>query len=439
MSNRDQVSGNSFILPAELDDDKAIIVMGRRANLICLIVLAAIAWSIFAPIDELVIATGEIIPTDRISSIEHREGGIVDKVLIKEGQKVKAGDVILELNPISVDADFNQVRVQSVSLELKLKSLEALLDRQILDFGPTGTDYPQLVAKEQVAHEARASFIEKELASLETSIALKKLEITSIESNVQSVQRQLAIEQERNNSLEELLRAGHVSRQEYLDSKSNLERLLQSLEASKGGRDVAILQSVEAQRVMESKIAQDKKLFLEEQTQILSELSQTRAQMTKQIDRTQRLIIRSPIDGFIQELAQKTKGEVVSPGELVAKIVPEARRIVAEVKVDPYDIGHIKPGDIAEINISTFDPSIFGTANGKITVLSPSTFVTERGDAYYKAIISLDDNFIGENQMKRFLQAGMVVDAKIKTGSKSLMRYMLKPVLKSFGTSFAER
>lgn len=413
--------------------------MGQRANIICLIVLAAIAWSIFAPIDELVVANGEIIPTDRISSIEHREGGIVDRVLIKEGQRVMAGDTILELNPISTDADFNQVKVQSVSLELKLKSLEALLNREELDFGQTGTDYLQLVATERVAHQARATFIEKELASLETNLALKKLEITSFEHDIESLNRQLAIEQERNKSLEELLRAGHVSRQEYLDSKSNLERLLQNLEASKGQRDVAILQSVEAGRVMESKIAQDRKLFLEEQTQILSELSQSRARLTKQTDRTQRLIIRSPIDGFVQELAQKTKGEVVSPGELVAKIVPEERRIVAEVKVDPYDIGHIKPGDTVEISISTFDPSIFGIASGKITVLSPSTFVTERGDAYYKAIISLDDNFVGENQTKRFLQAGMVVDAKIKTGSKSLMKYMLKPVLKSFGASFAER
>lgn len=439
MSSRDQVSGNSFILPAELDDDKSITVMGRRANIICLIVLAAIVWSIFAPIDELVVANGEIIPTDRISSIEHREGGIVDRVLIKEGQKVEAGDTILELNPISTDADFSQVKVQSVSLELKLKSLDALLDRKPLDFGKTGSDFPQLVAKEAVAHKARATFIEKELASFETNLALKRLEITSFENDLESIQRQLDIEQERNNSLEELLRAGHVSRQEYLDSKSNLERLLQNFDASKGRRDVAILQSVEAERVMESKIAQDEKLFLEEQTQILSELSQSRAQLTKQTDRSFRLIIRSPIDGYVQELAQKTKGEVVSPGELVAKIVPEERRIVAEVKIDPYDIGHIKPGDTAEISISTFDPSIFGIASGQITVLSPSTFVTERGDAYYKAIISLDDNFVGEDQTKRFLHAGMVVDAKIKTGSKSLMKYLLKPVLKSFGTSFAER
>lgn len=439
MSVREQISGNSFILPAELDDDKSITVMGRRANIICLIVLAAIAWSIFAPIDELVVANGEIIPTDRISSIEHREGGIVDKVLIQEGQKVKAGDTLLILNPISTDADFSQVKVQTVSLELKLKSLEALLDRQLLDFGQTGTNYPQLVAKERVAHEARTTFIEKELASLETNLALKELEVSSFENNVQSLERQLIIEQERSRSLEELFRSGHVSRQEYLDSKSTFERLLQSLESSKGQRDVAVLQSIEAELVMESKIAQDNKLFLEEQTQILSELSQSQAQLTKQADRSQRLTIRSPIDGFVQELAQKTEGEVVSPGELVAKIVPEERRIVAEVKIDPYDIGHIKPGDTAEVNISTFDPSIFGIGSGKITVVSPSTFVNEKGDAFYKAIISLDDNFVGEAQTKRFLHAGMVVDAKIKTGSKSLMRYMLKPVVKSFGTSFAER
>jgi adhesin transport system membrane fusion protein len=120
-------------------------------------------------------------------------------------------------------------------------------------------------------------------------------------------------------------------------------------------------------------------------------------------------------------------------------VVPITRQIVAEVRVDPYDIGHIKTGDAAEVNISTFDPSIFGTATGTIAVLSPTTFLTEQGDPYYKAVIDLSDNFVGEDQTKRFLQAGMLVDAKIKTGSKSLMRYMLKPVLKSFGSSFSER
>jgi adhesin transport system membrane fusion protein len=427
---KNEVSGNPFILPAELDDDRSIIAMGRRANILCLLVVGAIVWSIFAPIDELVLANGEIIPTENVTDVEHREGGIVDAVLVKEGQEVKAGDTLLVLNPI---------KIQTATLELKLASLNALIQGRDLDFEQIALRYPDLRDKEKVSHQARSALIEKELANLETSQALKRLEINAFENEIKSLNRQLTIEQERHESMRALYNDGHVSRKDYLDAKAALERITQSIQSADSRQQVAELQFKEAGRIIESKLAQDQKLFGQEQAALLSELTQAREVLNKQQDRVDRLFVKSPIDGIVQELAQKAIGKIVRSGELVARVVPITRQIVAEVRVDPYDIGHIKTGDAAEVNISTFDPSIFGTATGTIAVLSPTTFLTEQGDPYYKAVIDLSDNFVGEDQTKRFLQAGMLVDAKIKTGSKSLMRYMLKPVLKSFGSSFSER
>lgn len=436
---KNEVSGNSFILPAELDDDRSIIAMGRRANILCLLVVGAIVWSIFAPIDELVLANGEIIPTENVTDVEHREGGIVDAVLVKEGQEVKAGDTLLVLNPIATNADFGQIKIQTATLELKLASLNALIQGRDLDFEQIALRYPDLRDKEKVSHQARSALIEKELANLETSQALKRLEINAFENEIKSLNRQLTIEQERHESMRALYNDGHVSRKDYLDAKAALERITQSIQSADSRQQVAELQFKEAGRIIESKLAQDQKLFGQEQAALLSELTQAREVLNKQQDRVDRLFVKSPIDGIVQELAQKAIGKIVRSGELVARVVPITRQIVAEVRVDPYDIGHIKTGDAAEVNISTFDPSIFGTATGTIAVLSPTTFLTEQGDPYYKAVIDLSDNFVGEDQTKRFLQAGMLVDAKIKTGSKSLMRYMLKPVLKSFGSSFSER
>lgn len=436
---KNEISGNSFILPAELDDDRSIIAMGRRANILCLLVIGVIVWSIFAPIDELVLANGEIVPTANVTDVEHREGGIVDAVLVKEGQEVKAGDTLLILNPVATNADFGQIKIQSATLELKLASLKALIQNRELEFGQIALDYPELRDKEKTSHQARSSFIEKELANLETTQALKRVEINAFKNEISSLDRQLTIEQERHESMRVLLNDGHVSRKDYLDAKAALERVSQSIQSAQSRQEVAELQLQEAGRIIESKNAQDQKLFGEEQAALLSELTQAREVLNKQQDRVDRLFVKSPIDGIVQELAQKAVGKVVRSGELVARVVPIARQIVAEVRVDPYDIGHIKMGDAAEVNISTYDPSIFGTATGTIAVLSPTTFLTDRGDPYYKAVIDLSENFVGENQSKRFLQAGMIVDAKIKTGSKSLMRYMLKPVLKSFGSSFSER
>lgn len=439
MQKSSEVSGNSFILPAELDDDRSIIVMGRRANILCLLVAAAIIWATFAPIDELVLANGEIIPTDNVTSVEHREGGSVDAIFVTEGQIVQAGETIIELNPITTNADLAQLEIQSASLALKLLSLDALMNGDEPDYGDVALKHPDLHEKEADSYRARRAFMDSELANLDTSLGLKRLEVDSLGKELSSMQRQLELEKERHDSLKSLYKDGYATRQDYLNAQSSLEQLTQSIQATKGRKGVAELQLIGARKVIDNKIAQYQKQFGEEQTAALSELNQVKEQLGKQRYRAERLLVKSPIHGVIQELAPKAIGEVVGAGELVARIVPVERQIVADVKVDPYDIGHIKAGDQAEINISTFDPSIYGPAMGTIKVLSPTTFTTEKGEPYYKAVIDLENNFIGEDETKRYLHAGMIVDAKIKTGSKSLMRYMLKPVLKTFDTSFSER
>ena len=161
--------------------------------------------------------------------------------------------------------------------------------------------------------------------------------------------------------------------------------------------------------------------------------------LTKQQDRVESLDLLAPTDGIVQELAFNTVGAVVRSGEIVAQIVPDDRDIVAEVRVQPKDIGHIRVGADAKISVSTFDPYVFGTLDGEVQTISATSFEDERGDPYFKVQIELTKNNLDRQGISYPVLPGMVVTADIVTGRKSLARYLLKPVYRSMDVAFSER
>ena len=159
----------------------------------------------------------------------------------------------------------------------------------------------------------------------------------------------------------------------------------------------------------------------------------------KQKDRVARLIVRAPVRGVVQSLAVKSIGQVVRPGEAVASIVPLGQELVAEVQIRPDDIGHVAIGYEAQVKITTFDPVRFKAVEGRVRHISPTTFLTEQGEPYYKGVIELTKAYVGEGTNQHRILPGMLVQAEIVTGTKSLVRYLLRPIYRSFSTSFSER
>jgi HlyD family secretion protein/adhesin transport system membrane fusion protein len=159
----------------------------------------------------------------------------------------------------------------------------------------------------------------------------------------------------------------------------------------------------------------------------------------KQADRVDRLVVRSPIRGRVQNLLQRSPGEVVPPGESILRVVPAGGDLVAEVRVKPQDIADVHVGDKADIKVSAFDFTRYGKLKGEVASISPTTFETEDQQLFYKAVIRLDPKRSAAFAPYSRLQPGMTVDADIISGSKSLLRYLLKPVFRGFDGAFSER
>ena len=432
-------SGHRLTLPAELEDGKIPDRISNLSQYICLIIFLALVWAAFAEIRERVVASGEIIPSGRVQQIEHLEGGEVEKVVAIEGQIVNPGDILMHLRPLAVTSDLNQLRVRAVGLEMQQKALTAVLKGTEPDFGEDAENYPEIAADQLQVFQTKRAHLEQNHRALAARVSQKEAEVKSLELEVQSLERQKAIQQEQLEIREKLLKDGYTSRRAYLTTKTALEEAAAKHMVTAGRLGIVRQELIEARSNMRAQTAEAKKKLSEERSTVTTELAELGQQLEKHRDRVHRTDVRSPIHGIVQELVQSAAGEVVKPGDLIAKVVPVNQQIVAEVKVDPRDIGHIVEGDPAEIKLSTFDPSIFGVAKGEVQHLSATTFTDEDGQPYYKAVVKLDEGHIGTGSKKRLILPGMVVEADIITGHKSLVKYLLAPVYRSLDRAFSER
>lgn len=438
-SSEPDIRGQRFTLPAELEDGRIPHMFGKLANLFSMLFLAALIWASFAEMRELAIGHGEIAPSGHVQTIQHLEGGQVESIEVREGQQVEAGAILVRLSPIAAASDLNQLHIRAASLRLHKEALSALIEERAPDFMAAEKDYPDLASEQMQLYTAKRDQISQERRALKARVSQRKAEYEASKLEAGSLKSQMEINQEQLAIRAKLLKSGYTSRRAYLQTKASLEDVKARYFSTIGRRDAAKEQLEEANSAAEGGMAESLKLLNEERSKVSSELAELTQQVNKHEDRVDRLVVRSPIRGIVHELAQKTPGEVVKPGDLVARVVPLDASVVAEVRVDPKDVGHIKAGDRVEVKLSTFDPNVFGVVMGRVDVVSASTFKNEDGEPYYKVIIALDQRTVGEGKRRRQIQPGMVVEANIITGSKSLVKYLLKPVYRSLDIGFSER
>ena len=195
----------------------------------------------------------------------------------------------------------------------------------------------------------------------------------------------------------------------------------------------------EAESLLEEYIAGKERERFEQFAKISADLAETEATLKRLDDRVERLYVRAPQRSFVHEITPKAVGEVIRPGDIVAKLVPIDDRMVAEVELMPDDVGHVKPGHYVDVKVTAFDAELYGAVSGSVKTISPTTFEDDRGNKFYKAVVTLDRMVVGRGDKKYPLLPGMVVNAEIATGAKSVLQYILKPIYRSANVAFSER
>eukprot|EP00903_Cladosiphon_okamuranus_P001574 g1572.t1 len=428
----------SLDVPLELEEGPPPVAYRRVLQVLSLSAAAFLAWSAFGQVREVANATGEIVPAGKVQTVGHLEGGIVAEVLVLEGQLVEQNTALVRLQETATSSDLERVQT-------RLRFLATEEQRLSGDGARAGSNGLRLTGSadfseaQQAAFDAQRKAAEKEQQALKARINEKHAELASIVERIALQQTQVEIEQEKFNIQQSLFDQGYTSKRRFLDAKSSLQNSQSQLSELNGFKGRAQAQLMEAEASLERSIAVLQEELAEERSRVAQERSELTFEAEKQRDRFDRLFVRAPVAGHIKALYLKGAGSVLAPGDVVAEVVPSNSDLVAEVRVSPRDIGHVEVGDEAEIHVTTFDPNIEGTIKGEVSVISASSFRDEYGNYYFKATIPLASNTIGQGARAETISPGMVVDAKIVTGSKSVLQYMLKPVTRAIGDPLSER
>jgi len=403
----------------------------------------AILWASVTEIKELARANGEVTPAGQVLLVQHLEGGIVAELLVSEGEIVDAGQPLVLLQPIAAEGDLGQLTARETAALIKIERLTAFIDARpmdpaIMNNASTEADLA-MFANEEAHLQASLTAADRQREGFLARIEQRILEISSLSDQRLSLKEQVDLMLEQVALRAGLVEKGLVSRIVFLETRRSLEQTRVQLISTAGNLARARESLREEEAGLEELDATLINDALEERSTASAGLAETQSALLKLSDRVNRLTVSAPVRGIVQDLAAQAIGEVIAPGGLVAQIVPIDDELVAEVRVMPDDIGHIQIGDPASVKITTYDPARFGDIPGEVRRISASTFRDEQDEPYYKVIIALSKTHVGLGTAHHAVLPGMVVNAEIVTGSKSLVRYLLKPVFRSLDVAFTER
>lgn len=424
------------------DADRAIIQqepLRARVLLRTLLVVLGlfVVWAGIVNVDEVTRGDGKVIPSRQLQVLQSLDGGIVSKILVAEGQTVNAGDVLLQIDSTRFESSVRENRAQYLSLAAKAARLLAIAESK--PFAPPAevvAEDPKTVEEERRLYETATSELHAQIQIAQQQMAQRQQELS--EARVKQAQGTQAYE----STLKELsvtkplLSSGAVSEVDLLRLERDVARF-------RGERDVATAQIARAQSAIAEASRKIQEVELTVRNSARKDYSDTMAKLnalaqtsTGLEDKVKQSALRSPVRGTVKRLLVNTVGGVVQPGRDVVEIVPLEDKLLLEAKVQPKDIAFLRPGQRAVVKFTAYDFSIYGGLDATLEQIGADSITDERGNTYYTVRVRTDKPSLGPNLP---IIPGMVAEVDIITGEKSILSYMLKPVLRAKQAALTER
>ena len=411
-----------------------IVASPHRAFVILLLFssLSALAWAGFAKVDVIVRTEGHIIPASKSQIVQHLEGGIVRKILVQEGQVVAAGQPLMELSDVQARSSLGQ---EQSTLDA-LRGREARLLAEVS--GSSGIAFPKeltdanVIQVETAAWQARRAQLAEEVQVLQAQGLQKKNELAETISRRQNLQEEFELTKRQHEVISGLRRDNAASELEVLDSEMRLQRLKSQIAEAANAEPRLQAAQAEADLRVKEVVARFRAEASASLTQVREELQKSSHEMGTNVDRLDRNVVRSPVAGLINRLNVTTIGAVVRPSEVLLEITPNDERIVIQTRSNPNDRAHLRSGLPARVRIGAYDYATYGTFAGRVTDVSADTLVDEeRGIRYYRVNLEVDvSNLPSRVNQPGVLMPGMVASADIAVGKRSVLSYILSPLLK---------
>ena len=414
-------------------DEQGPPVWRRIDRRLAFLLVVALLWSFIGQIDQVVTANGKVIPYDKVKVIQHLEGGIIKRLVVRENASVKAGDPLIELDLATGGINRQEMTARMAALQFVKARLEA-------ESRGTKPEFPEQLTKEKefaavaaaerstfkVRHEELAGAIDAldgQIAQGRGRIAEMQAKLTSLEASLRLARQELVVS-------EDLVRDKLTSQLEHFQRKSAVERLTgevamtrQALPGARGALDEAMARKREEESKFRRRAA-------DELGEVERKIRSLQEELGRANDQEKRAVIRSPIDGVVKNVRYQSEGNIVKAGEPIMEVVPSREELVVEVNLNPADRGYLGIGQYALVKISAFDFFRYGGLDGKVTAIAADTDTGKNDEHFYRVTVSTEKSWLGSDPGHLDISPGMLAEVDIHVGSRSIFWLLIKPVLK---------
>ena len=353
-------------------------------------IVLGVIWANFTQVDEVTRGEGKVIPSSQVQVIQNLEGGIIEKIFVKEGQIVNKGQQLVKLDATRFQTAYDEDRLKSLALKIKKERLTA--EANNMDFFPSEDlvqEIPDTVKNETALFNSR------------------KAQLNQLITNLGLIKKELGLSQP-------LVAKGAVSNVEIIHLN----------------RDINLLQG---------QIDDFKSKTLQELNDTDAQYNSSAQSALSNLDKLKRTSIESPVKGIVKQIKITTVGGISQPGADIMEIVPMEDTLLIEAKIQPKDIGFVHIGQNAMIKIAAYDYSIYGGLKGAVESISADTLTDDKGVSYFLIRVRTQKNYLGNSSRALYIIPGMTATMEILTGKKSIMHYLLKPLMKAKENAFTER
>jgi adhesin transport system membrane fusion protein len=404
------------------------------------LIVSALVWAKFAVLQEVTMGEGKAIPSSKVQVIQNLEGGIVTEIFVREGQIVNKGDTLLRLDDTRFLSNKGESEVDKYTLMAQVDRLSA--ESEGRPFKPSAevlAKAPQVAADEQALYDSRQRRLASEQRTLQEQLRQKTQEVAEFRSKQDQYRNQLGFIQQELSMSAPLVNSGAVSPVEIIRLKGKASEARGQMDTT----SLAIPRAEAAINEIKSKIQESLDSFRSDATKDLNDkradLAKASATSIAIDDRVTRTTVTSPVKGIVKTLKVNTIGGVVQPGSDMVEIVPLEDNLLIEAKVRPQDVAFLHPGQKAMVKFSAYDYTIYGGLPAKLELIGADTTTDDKGNTYYLIQVRTDRNHLGSDEKPLLIIPGMVATVDIITGEKSVMDYLLKPVLKARTEALRER
>lgn len=407
---------------------------------ICLVVITFVTWAYFAELDERTRGIGRTIPSKQIQVVQNLEGGIVEEIHVFEGQIVKKGEVLVTIDDTGIGSSFsesaskiNELRAKSVRLRA-----EAGLTNSLKEFNGD-EQMAVLMENEKRLYQVKLRQFQNQKSVLEQQLRQRKIELADARQDLKSfrvsknmINREIALSKP-------LREKNLISELEFLQLDQKALDKDQEIDRTKKKIEKLGLQIIEAEQKIKELQESRRAEAIEELNAVTAEIDRLNFMQVAIEDRVTRTNVRSPVDGTVKQLLINTIGGVLKPGMDILEIVPVDESIIVETKIKPSDIAFIFPGQKAILKFTAYDFAIYGGLEGEVTHISADTITDDQGEEFYLVRVKSKDTYLGSEEDKKHIIIGMTAQVDIITGKKTVMQYLMKPILRAKDNALRER